>query len=109
MRSDDAEANELIGGDTKLHESTIVAGFAIAVTVLALLSSSQALLAPQSQLKTRVAAAPVEDAEPVAPMTTLEAAGSRLTRSSSRAGRAARARVRHAVSTHRPLAYGHAP
>ena len=44
------------------------------VIALALLSSSQALLAPQSQLKTRVAAAPVEDAEPVAPMTTLEAA-----------------------------------
>ena len=33
------------------------------VIALALLSSSQALLAPQSQLKTRVAAAPVEDAE----------------------------------------------
>ena len=44
------------------------------VIALALLSGSQALLAPQSQLKTRVAAAPVEDAEPVAPMTTLEAA-----------------------------------
>ena len=44
------------------------------VIALALLSSSQALLAPQTQLKTRVAAAPVEDAEPVAPMTTLEAA-----------------------------------
>ena len=35
MRSEDAEANELIGGDTKLHEFTLVAGFATAVTVLA--------------------------------------------------------------------------
>ena len=35
VRSEDAEANELIGGDTKLYESTPVAGFVTAVTVLA--------------------------------------------------------------------------
>ena len=35
VRSEDTEANELIGGDTKLHDSTLVASFTTAVTVLA--------------------------------------------------------------------------